>query len=132
MTGLLKSKGNFDRRFPCPLCTTGLDVRQSKKGKPYVVCDPCGVQVFVRLPQGIQRFEQLVDQANGKGAMERLKEMESRYRKKCPECGQEFWIEPGKIATSWFDGKFEGYRCPAKGCKGVADVETAFDPFSED
>ncbi len=34
---------NGKRRFPCPVCTDPREVRLTKKDKPYIVCDPCGV-----------------------------------------------------------------------------------------
>jgi hypothetical protein len=46
------------KRFGCPLCFVLLDVRYSKKNKPYCVCDNCGVQLFIRGKEGIERFEQ--------------------------------------------------------------------------
>jgi len=43
--------------FPCPVCKRDLDIRVSKKQKPYCVCTDCGVQLFVRGKRGIARFE---------------------------------------------------------------------------
>ncbi len=106
-------------RFPCPLCGQGLDVRQTKKQKPYVICDPCGVQLFVRCKAGMHSFEQLVSDAEQRNIWKRLDELQARYRRKCPECGKEFWIVPDQLKTSWVDGTFEGYRCPERGCTGV-------------
>ena len=107
------------QRFPCPLCGKGLDVRQTKKKKPYVICDPCGVQLFVRSKAGMHVFEQLVSDAGQRNIWKRLDDLLSRYRGKCPECGKEFWIVPDQIKTSWLDGTFAGYRCPERGCDGV-------------
>lgn len=42
----------------CPLCGRPLDVRVSKKGKPYVVCDDCGLQLFVRGANGVARLRE--------------------------------------------------------------------------
>jgi transcription elongation factor Elf1 len=106
-------------RFPCPLCGQGLDVRQTKKKKPYVICDPCGVQLFVRSKKGMHIFEELVSNAEQRNIWKRLDDLQGRYRLKCPECGKEFWIAPDQLKTSWVDGKFEGYRCPERGCDGV-------------
>ena len=111
--------------FPCPVCGAGLDVRESKKRKPYVVCDPCGVQMFVRSPSGIERFETLVARGESGNAWDRLAEMERRYRKKCPECGKTFWITPELMETSWFDGELTGCKCPEKGCGGIVKLERA-------
>src|SRR5271165_5648311 len=33
--------------FPCPVCTGPREVLLTKKDKPYLICNPCGVQVFV-------------------------------------------------------------------------------------
>lgn len=54
--------------FPCPVCTEAREVRLTKKDKPYVVCDPCGVQVFVRGPAGIAEFERLLERTGEKTA----------------------------------------------------------------
>lgn len=111
------------RKFPCPVCGSGLDVRESKKQKPYVVCDPCGVQMFVRNGSGIERFESLVRRGESGNALERLSEMERRYRKKCPKCDKYFWISPELMETSWFNGELVGHKCPEEGCSGVVKLE---------
>jgi DNA repair exonuclease SbcCD ATPase subunit len=46
-----------DVRMPCPLCSIPLDIRKSVKGKPYAVCDSCGIQMFIRKEQGIKALE---------------------------------------------------------------------------
>jgi predicted RNA-binding Zn-ribbon protein involved in translation (DUF1610 family) len=89
-----------------------LPIRISKKNKPYVVCDPCGLQLFVRGPAGIAELDRLVERKTWKGLMERLEEMERRYWLRCPDCGDDFWIEPNLIKTSSFDGRLKGFRCP--------------------
>ncbi len=111
------------RRFPCPLCEEGLDVRQTKKQKPYVICNPCGVQLFVRGERGIRMFEQLVAEAQAENTWEKIEELKGRYRKKCPECGKEFWVEERLIETSLIHGGFTGYRCPDPDCDGVVKPE---------
>jgi predicted RNA-binding Zn-ribbon protein involved in translation (DUF1610 family) len=102
-------------KFPCPVCTKLLDVRRTKKDKPYVTCDPCGVQVFIRGPVGIAEFKRLIERGNRDGLFNRLKEMEQRYRLSCAECVSRFWIEPNLIKTSVFDGSLKGFRCPKCG-----------------
>ena len=108
------------RLFPCPVCDQGLEIRETKKDKPYVVCDPCGMQLFVRNETGISRFERLVNSAEQRVIWKRLEDLQQRYHKKCSKCGKEFWITPEQIKTSWMDGSFVGYRCPEKGCDGMA------------
>jgi DNA-directed RNA polymerase subunit RPC12/RpoP len=44
---------NSVKVIPCFLCGNPCEIRQSKKQKPYFVCEPCGVQVFVRGETGI-------------------------------------------------------------------------------
>lgn len=107
---------NGMKSFPCPVCTDPREVRMTKKRKPYITCDPCGIQLFIRGPAGIAAFERLVDRACREDLWTRLKEMERRYHVKCPECGCRFWIEPGLVKTSMFDGSFQGFRCPEKKC----------------
>ena len=42
------------------MCTQELKQRKDKNGKPYFVCDVCGVQIFVRGRQGIKSLSQLI------------------------------------------------------------------------
>ena len=60
------------------------EVRETKKAKPYLICDPCGVQVFVTGPTGIGEFNRLLDHTNNEGLLSRLKQMEQRYLLICP------------------------------------------------
>jgi len=46
--------------IPCILCTEKLDKRTDKNGKPYFVCNPCGVQLFVRREHGIALLDKLI------------------------------------------------------------------------
>jgi hypothetical protein len=45
----------------CFLCGKPVDVRRDRNDKRYFVCDPCGVQCFVRRAAGIDRLERLTD-----------------------------------------------------------------------
>lgn len=110
-------------RFPCPVCARTLEVRLTKKGKPYVTCDPCGVQMFIRGPAGIAEFGRLIERGDRNGLMERLEEMERRYWLTCPECGGKFWAEPRLIKTSILDGHLQGFRCPDEKCRTIVAWE---------
>ena len=114
---------NGKQVFPCPVCTQVREVRLTKKDKPYLICDPCGVQIFVRGPAGIEEFRRLLQHTNNESLLTRLREIERRYRLTCPECGQEFWAEPKLIKTSVFDGGMKGFRCPKKNCDAIAPWE---------
>ena len=46
--------------LPCFLCTSKLDRRTDKNGKPYFICNPCGIQLFVRREHGIKLLEKLI------------------------------------------------------------------------
>jgi hypothetical protein len=48
------------KRIPCFLCSQKLEQRTDKHDKPYFVCDPCGVQTFVRGRQGIENLAELI------------------------------------------------------------------------
>jgi transcription elongation factor Elf1 len=109
--------------FPCPVCLQPLDVRKTKRDRPYVICSPCGMQMFIRDKAGIAAFERLVESSNRDDLWTRLKELERRYQVKCPQCGKSFWIHPNLITTDWVDGSFKGFRCPDKNCRGVVKVE---------
>lgn len=108
------------RRFPCPVCLARCDVRITVKRKPYIICDPCGVQLFVRGPGGIAAFNQSIERAGERSGSAdlwaTLKTMQSRYRLQCPKCAAKFWIEPELVETSMFDGSLKGFRCPQKNC----------------
>jgi transcription elongation factor Elf1 len=102
--------------FPCPVCTDLREVRLTKKKKPYITCDPCGIQLFVRASAGISAFNRLIERATAQGLWTTLKELEPCYHLKCPKCGTRFWIEPELAKTSLFDGSLQGFRCPEKKC----------------
>ena len=110
---------NGKSMFPCPVCTNPCEVRITKKGKPYITCDPCGIQLFIRGLAGIDAFNRLLDHADREDLWTRLAEMQRRYYLKCPACGCHFWIEPDLVKTSLFDGSLQGFRCPAKNCREV-------------
>jgi DNA-directed RNA polymerase subunit RPC12/RpoP len=42
--------------IPCFLC--GRKLETSKSWKPYFVCDPCGIQIFVRGKKGIELLDE--------------------------------------------------------------------------
>ena len=50
------------KQFICPICMENRDLRFDKHGKPYIVCDPCGVQLFIRGKDGIRKLESLLVQ----------------------------------------------------------------------
>ena len=109
--------------FPCPVCAGAREVGITKKNKPYITCDPCGVQVFIRGPAGIREFDRLMERTDRSGLLTRIKEMERRFRRSCPECGCHFWIERRLVKTSSFDGSFKGFRCPRKDCGVIVPWE---------
>jgi transcription elongation factor Elf1 len=113
------------RLFPCCLCGQPREVRTTKKGKPYVHCDPCGLQMFVRIEAGIQRLERLIQDADQNNIWKRLADLQQRYEFECPKCDKKFWLTPELIKTSWVDGKLQGYRCPEPDCGGIAKPEKA-------
>jgi hypothetical protein len=49
--------------LPCLLCVEKLEKRTDKNGKPYFVCNPCGIQLFVRRPHGIKLLDKLLSDA---------------------------------------------------------------------
>ncbi len=104
------------RLFPCPVCMEPVDVRESKKKKPYVVCDGCGVQMFVRNRAGISAFNRLVERAEAEDLWAELAKLSERYRLQCPECARRFWIESDLIEANWMHGGFAGFRCPNEEC----------------
>jgi hypothetical protein len=53
------SRSMVGRKFPCPVCGVGLAIRLSRKEKPYCVCESCGIQIFFRRKEGIQRLREI-------------------------------------------------------------------------
>jgi DNA-directed RNA polymerase subunit RPC12/RpoP len=112
-----------EKWFPCPVCLRPLDVRTSKRKKPYVICSPCGVQMFIRERAGIEAFEALVEQGRKDNVLARVAELERRCRLQCPQCGKAFWLSPELIITNRLTGSVTGYRCPHKNCRGTVLLE---------
>jgi hypothetical protein len=46
--------------LPCLLCGNQLDQRTDKNDKPYFICNPCGMQIFIRRELGIKKLEELI------------------------------------------------------------------------
>jgi hypothetical protein len=46
--------------FPCPVCNMGLQLKISRKGKPYCMCLECGIQIFFRGQAGIRRLHKMI------------------------------------------------------------------------
>jgi DNA-directed RNA polymerase subunit RPC12/RpoP len=101
------------------VCGVPQEVRSSKKDKPYITCDGCGVQVFVRGRGGVQEFKKLLELASLDGSFERMRATIRRYRLTCKACRIQFWIEPKLVETSVFDGSLRGVRCPKADCGTV-------------
>jgi len=108
--------------FPCPICLKPLDVRTSKRNKPYVICAPCGVQMFIRERAGIAAFEGLVERGRKDNVLGRLAHLEQHYRLKCPECEKSFWANPELLVVKPLTGKVAGYRCPEKNCRAIVPI----------
>ena len=64
------------RLFPWCICGQPREVRTTKKGKPYLHCDPCGLQMFVRIEPGIRRLEQLIKDADQNNIWKRLSDLQ--------------------------------------------------------
>jgi DNA-directed RNA polymerase subunit RPC12/RpoP len=89
--------GQRKRFFPCPICGDALDVRLTKKSKPYVVCHGCGVQLFVRAQPGIEKFDKLVADAEARNIWERLRRGGAPLPEAVPRVRKE--VLGGGIAT---------------------------------
>ena len=53
--------------FLCPACRKLRAVEHSKRGKPYLICNDCGVQVFFRGKEGIRRLGNFLGKAEASG-----------------------------------------------------------------
>jgi hypothetical protein len=56
----LEKKSDFMAKIPCFLCSQELKQRTDKNEKPYFICDPCGMQIFVRGRQGVLNLSELL------------------------------------------------------------------------
>jgi recombinational DNA repair protein (RecF pathway) len=57
----IEVKGGQQNNFlPCFLCGAKLEKRTDKNLKPYFICNPCGIQLFVRRQHGIERLDTLM------------------------------------------------------------------------
>lgn len=52
--------------LPCLLCGKDLDQRTDKHRKPYFVCNPCGMQMFIRREQGAENLHRLIKTLQGR------------------------------------------------------------------
>ena len=51
-----------NEELPCFLCGKTLEIRHTKRNKPYFICQNCGIQAFVRYDAGIKRLDELVQE----------------------------------------------------------------------
>lgn len=87
--------------YPCPVCRKDLDIRISKKQKPYCVCQDCGVQLFIRGKRGVSRFSQMTgfkrEVFSGLSALDlqwvekRLSELKAELRDVERKIEEDFW-----------------------------------------
>jgi len=45
-------------KIPCFLCGNQIEVKNTIKGKPYFICDLCGLQTFIRRARGIEKLKE--------------------------------------------------------------------------
>ena len=115
--------GREPRHSPCPVCREVRHVRMTRRGKPYLHCDPCGVQLFVRGQAGIQRFEKLLTDAGQNKSAKRPPSLPEHYQGQCAKCGQKFCLPIELLKPNYVDGKLEGYRCTNSECSGIVNAE---------
>jgi hypothetical protein len=83
-------------KIPCFLCGNSIEVKNTVKGKPYFICDPCGLQAFIRRSKGIERLREWME---GKGEV---------FKKKSGGLILEWINELGELKTKL--GEIEGKR----------------------
>ena len=87
--------------FACPLCGKQLDVRASKKGKPYVTCNDCSLQLFVRGPAGIERFDKMAHTYDGRAKAQVVPKLlpDPKLRRGRPQKNPEVSMRVKRLAT---------------------------------
>ena len=67
--------------FPCPICFEMFEIKYDKNSKPYLQCNDCGVQLFVRGKEGIKKFKNLISDYNYKFKSQKLIELIDYFEK---------------------------------------------------
>jgi predicted RNA-binding Zn-ribbon protein involved in translation (DUF1610 family) len=57
---LPKPEWYAEKKFPCPVCGANLSLRVARTQKPYCHCDACGIQLFFRGRNGIERLKAIL------------------------------------------------------------------------
>jgi DNA-directed RNA polymerase subunit RPC12/RpoP len=47
-------------KLPCFLCGKDIPVKTDKNKKRYLICNPCGAQIFIRRKEGMEKLEELI------------------------------------------------------------------------
>jgi DNA-directed RNA polymerase subunit RPC12/RpoP len=50
----------FGKKYPCSVCGNALEIRFTRKNKPYTICLDCGIQTFFRGKAAIKRLTEIV------------------------------------------------------------------------
>lgn len=53
-------KLHVPENIPCFLCGDFQKIKLSKNNKPYFICDSCGIQMFIRKSEGVNRLNDLI------------------------------------------------------------------------
>jgi DNA-directed RNA polymerase subunit RPC12/RpoP len=53
--------------FPCCLCSASLEIKRTKKNKPYCMCLECGIQIFFRGKTSISRLKTVLNLGKSSG-----------------------------------------------------------------
>ena len=51
-------------KLPCFLCGEEIPVKTDKNQKRYLICNPCGAQIFIRRKEGMEKLEELISILN--------------------------------------------------------------------
>jgi len=98
--------------FPCCVCGEGREVRTTKKGKPYMICDPAAYRCLSESRPGFGDLNCWWRTPSSNHVWQAWLSYNKRYQPQCPRCSKRFWLTPELLKTSWVNGKPEGYRCP--------------------
>jgi hypothetical protein len=115
--------GREPMHSPCPICAEVRHVRITRRGKPYLHCDPCGVQLFVRGQAGIQRFEELLARTASNKPPKHPPTLPQYYQGQCTKCGQKFCLPIELLKPNYVNGKLEDYCCTNSDCNGIVKAE---------
>jgi hypothetical protein len=82
----------------CPVCFEEVELRQAKGGRPYIVCELCGIQLFTRSQKSAKILTDLLSEVKEKIPAAKPEKIPAVVQEKIPEA------KPEKTIFDFFGG----------------------------